>query len=171
MGQYLSIGLATKIYVEKDRLGKEDLEKAFINNFKLSLYDVSEDEDCYILNLKEEVLENNLIELLGEMEQKATKSEKEKYIKAKKELKGKNYKELLDIADKQSVYKFQLLKYGNDISYMLENGGAYCQIISIESDGKVYFECYYDIFTFIRNSVIESLNNELKYAVVVTIIG
>ncbi len=175
MGQYLTIGIATKIYLRKNHLKKENLENSFTKNFKISIYDVSEYEDYFVLTLKEDVLEHNIIELLNEMKQKASHSQQEKYIKAEEQLKGKKYKELIEIADEKSVYKFQLVEGAryicNDISYILEEGDAFCDIIGIESDGKVFFECYSNIFTFIRNSIIESLKNELKYALVITIKG
>jgi len=87
----------------------------------------------------------------------------------------KKYKEIMEVANRGYAYNFQYMEgyvANNRVSYLFKRGvDAYCDLISIERDGKTIFECYYDIFSLFRNSVIDSLQNELKYALVVTLIG
>lgn len=49
MGRYLSVGIAYKIFIDKDKLQAEDLSRQFDKNFKLELYDIEEDEDTILL--------------------------------------------------------------------------------------------------------------------------
>ena len=90
-------------------------------------------------------------------------------------LKNKTYDEIIEIAKRKCVYNFQYMEgyvVNNRVSYLFKRGvDAYCNLISIEYDGKAIFECYFDIFSLLRNSIIDSLQNELKYALVVTLMG
>lgn len=175
MGQYLTVGVATKIFIEKGGEEKENLRDEFNKNFNLKLYDIYEEENYFILTLKKEMLEKNISKLIGEMKQKARQTGEEDYNNIERELNKKKYDEILEIAKEKKLYRFQFFegsKFTNDVGYILkESRIAFCDIIGIEMDGKVFFECYYDIFYFLRNSIIESLKNELKDAIVVTLIG
>jgi hypothetical protein len=175
MGLYLSLGIANKIFINKKDIPKGDLENQFDKNFKLDLYDIEEDESRIILTLKRKMLEKNAVDLLEEIKQKARSGSESYYDRSKESLKDKKYKEIMEVANRGYAYNFQYMEgyvANNRVSYLFKRGvDAYCDLISIERDGKTIFECYYDIFSLFRNSVIDSLQNELKYALVVTLIG
>ena len=74
MGQYLAIGLATKMKVSKEAIKdsgleldafQEEMTKQF--NFPPQIYAVSCTESCYIFTLKEKLLQEQLIPLLNEL--------------------------------------------------------------------------------------------------------
>ena len=101
------------------------------------------------------------------------------YNNTKKELqklKGLKYDELINIAKEQSLTNFQFLPrnvFCNYASYLTSdtNCRISCDIISFIGDGKVYLECYYDIFTYLRNCIINSSNNPIRTSTVITISG
>ena len=61
----------------------------------------------------------------------------------------------------------------NDISYLDPHGDndIYCDIIDFISDGKVFLECYWDIFTYFRNCIIQLSKSPIRTGFVVTIVG
>ena len=175
MGQYLAVGVATKIFVEKRGEKKENLRDEFNKNFNLKLYDIYEEEKYFILMLKKDIFEKNILELIREMKPKTRQEDDDDYNNIEMELCKKKYDEILEIAKEKKLYKFQFFEgseFTNDVTYMLKKSRiAFCDIIGIEIDGKAFFECYYNIFSFLRNSIIESLKNELRDTIVVTLIG
>ena len=60
-----------------------------------------------------------------------------------------------------------------DISYLDSEGSCeiFCNLIDFIGDGKVLFECYNEIFTYLRNCIINSSSNPIRTAAFITIIG
>lgn len=179
MGQYLSVGIAKSIYIQKEDISKKDLIQKLERIFEIQIYNLNESEHYYILTLKENVFEKNITDLLTEFKTNVHVNKKEDYDEAIKQVQNKKYKEINQMIMDRKIYKLQYLEgcwLNNDISYIFNENNkeyvkAFCDIITIEEEGKVFFECYNYIFTFLRNMIIKNLTNPLKNALVITIIG
>lgn len=80
---------------------------------------------------------------------------------------------MMDIAKKHDM-NFCYLEGSivcNDISYLLNEHTGFCDVIDFTSAGKIFMECYNDIFYYLRNSIVKSLKSPLRKSIVVTIIG
>jgi len=173
MGCYLACGIATEISVSKKRMTggfatKEEIVNNLIGKLKPSVYNIEETENYVNFIIKKDVFEKNIISFIKEQLEKAAYSYMEEATENVKNLEGKNFDELMKIADQRSMVEFQLL--GGDVSY-LSDGEYRCDanIIHYISDGKISMECYYDIFRYLRETIVESSNNPLKDAAVITI--
>lgn len=178
MGQYLDCGIATEIIVEKRRNSTEKILEKIKNKIDLNIYNISQNDELVCLDIKEDVFEKYAIPFIEEqleMVKSNLTTEKElKSLKNLEELKGKSYEELIKISNEKSNYFFQRLegnRFCNDVSYLTDGDIAYADVISYISDGKIYMECYHDIFDYIRKLIIKSSKNPIRTAAVVTIIG
>lgn len=177
MGQYLSIGIAKTIYIRKNYKDEDEsiLKDLFPKNFRLDFYDVVHEKDYIGLVLKDEILEKNVVKLLEEVKHLASKDQEEDFDKAIKTLQGKTAKEMVKIAEDHELYAFHYLPitYGNSyIKYMTNyNYHITCSQFSMVLDGKIIIECYSDVFSVLRNALVESLDNELKYTLIINITG
>ena len=177
MGQYLSVGIAKSIYIEKKDISEKDLIQKLEEKFKI--YNFDDNEKYYILTLKEEIFEKNITNLLAEFKSYVHVHEKKYYDEAIEQIQNKTFEEINQLIMNHEIYKLQYLegcRVSNDISYVFsedskEYPNAFCDIITIEDDGKAFFECYGCIFTFLRNILIKQISNPLKNALVITIIG
>ena len=60
------------------------------------------------------------------------------------------------------------LKIAGKISKNLD---IYADIIEYISDGKIIMECWDSMFRYIRNLIVNSSNNPIKIAAVITLVG
>ncbi len=127
MGRFLAIGLATKIFISKSdtdeaNLTIEQLQEKMVQqlHFVPEIYSVSDTEDGYLFELKNDILQSQLIPFL-ETFYPLLYSSFDHYSKALEELKKHPASEWLQIAEDNSLYVFQLDEYG-----MRDN---YCQIL------------------------------------------
>lgn len=181
MGRYLACCIATTITVEKvkDRFSNPSTKNEIINmlseKINLGIYNIKEDEENVYFELKEDVFEKNATSFIKEQLKKIDlKHIKEDYEEICK-LEGKKYNELMKVAKKKSIESFQYLNgsiFCNDASY-LTNGeyNCYADVIIYLIEGKVIFESYYTMFKYFRKLILESTDNPIKDAVVVTITG
>lgn len=182
MGRYLDCGIATKITILKDggylrgKYSKEEILKEIGKEVDLNIYNVEESEKEIYLNIKETILENNIVEFITE--QLKVLEDKNKYIKEAleklQEIKGLTYSEIMKIANEKSIYVLQFLEgciLANDISYITKNFIIYADIISYVGNGKILMEQYYSLFYYIRNLIVKSSKNPIRTAAVITIIG
>ena len=172
MGTYLDIGIATTIYARKEDSWRDYLKEQVLENLSknidLNIYNIIDEEKYVILEIKPEIFENEIVNILRER-LKYCKNPKEEMEKINK-IKGLSYKELINIAKEKSIINFCLMESA-DISYIAERIEVYCDFISILSEGKVFFECYNNMFNYIRNLLIATSKNPLKTAQIITISG
>ena len=184
MGQYLTIGIATKISVRKDEAKwqasatiekiKETLE---LNYNKSGIYTVEETEDSVLLKLRSEVAEAELTDLLQDF-YALRYSDKDKYVMEMMDT-LKNYtkwEEWKEIADEKRDYYFQQDPYV--ITSTPCPGGwtnsltTYVEQILLSSDGKIIMECWGNLFRFFTRLIKERLSKyELADSLLVAISG
>ena len=97
-----------------------------------------------------------------------------KIIKELSILRGLSYEQIMEIAKNKKLLNFlydEGTRVSNDISYLSDDISIFCDLICTYIDGKVLFECYYNIFNYVRNMMVSMSNNPLKTAQMITIIG
>lgn len=175
MGQYLSVSLAKTIYMQKNSKEEsfENVKESLSSLFDLSLYDINNESDYFVLEMKKEPFQKEIVNLMCEICESITFAEKEYMQKIIEDIKSKNYKQIMEMAERNSMY----FRYGkgshvsNDISYLLNNHRGFCDTIDFIYDGKIFMECYNNIFYYLRNSIIKGIKNPLGKSIVVTMIG
>ena len=177
MGRYLACGIATSIAIRKsssytDKELLDDVGK----NVDLNIYNIKETEKYLILDIKEKILEDNLIIYIQEQLSKfasQTNILMEEMQKLEK-LKGKSYNELMELSKEYVSYNFQMMEgcpVANDITYISNKTYIFADIICYISDGKIIMEDYNDLFTYLRNARISTSNNKIRTATIISIIG
>ena len=182
MGRYLYCGIATKITILKDKgyskekYSKEEILEEFGKELDLSIFQVEENEKTVILKIKEEIFENNIVDFITE--QLKELKYRDKYIKEEleklQEIKGLNFYEIMEFANKKRNYVFQYLEgciVTNDIRYITEKFITYADVICYVGNGKIFMEEYHNVFYYIRNLIIKSSKNPIRTAAVITIVG
>lgn len=179
MGQYLNFGIATTIYAKKnDSYTPTEIKNALMECLNLEIYTMHENKKYIYLLLKEDIFMKNYEKLIKK-EYKILNAKDSDY-EVFDEIKDMSYGKLLKgLQDKNICYsRFQFTDaggyYTNNISYILYpnyNIEVSADIITYYLSEKVLFEGYYDIFSYIRNKIISSMDNPLKDAVFVTITG
>lgn len=177
MGTYLSCGIATKITISKRYSEDNDkIIERISKKIDLNLYDRNDYEDGIELILKKELIEKHAVDFAIEQVEKLSERDKKEAKESIEKLRGLNFEKMIEKAKEEPVYEFQLYEGNrvcNDISYLDpdHNCQIYCDIISIICEGKVFFECYWRMFEYLRNCIIESSKNPIRTATFVTIIG
>jgi len=154
---------------------KDEIINSLSKKMNLSIYNIEESENYVYLKLKKEILEENIISFIKEQFKKIDSSWAKKYYDEICKLEVKKYDELMEIAKEKSITPFQYSEgsiYSNDVSYLID-GNNYCcaDVISYFSEGKVIMECYSCLFEYFRETIIESTDNPIKDAFVITITG
>ncbi len=178
MGRYLACGIAIKMVIENERAGedKDKILKDLGKKVDLDLYEITDKDSNIILTMKKELLEKYAVDcILEQLEYCREKYKKEEKEKVKK-IKGLKYDELMKSAKEDHIYSFELFEgshFSSDISYLLEFSRAniFCDMIYYVIDGKVDFECWYEMFTYFRSCIIKSSTSPLSSSLVIDIIG
>ena len=184
MGQYLTIGIATKISVSKDEARREasatpeKIKEALELNYnKSGIYTVEETEGSVFLALRPEVAEAELVDLLQDF-YALRYSGKDEYIKEmmdtlKNHTKWEEWKE---IADEKRFCYFQQDPYV--ITSTPCPGGwtnsltTYVEQFLLSADGKIIMECWGNLFRFFTRLIKERLSKyELADSLLVAISG
>ena len=170
MGQYLTIGVATKISVSKDSAKRqasaspERVKEALELNYnKSGIYTVEETEDNVLLKLRPEIAEAELMDMLQDF-YALRYSGKDEYIRKMMETLKKHTKweEWQAIADEKRFYYFQ-----QDPSVITSTpcpGGwtdsltTYVEQILLSADGKIIMECWGSLFRFFTLLIKERLS-------------
>lgn len=180
MGQYLTIGIATDLTVNK---GKAERSFGSVENFKVefekqfnlnSIYKWVEDEDYAAFELRPEVAEKEWIDFLSDFyRMRYDNSEKEGIIEALK--KENNYQEWIKLAKTKSFESYQFDEY---LCYPIKGGDRYQLVyasvnqIILSLDGKIMMECYNNLFSFFTKLVKERMQQyKLSDSLVVYITG
>lgn len=180
MARYISIGIATKIRVEKidSLMSISELMRSTCEKFDFDLYDIYSEGRYYDLVLKRDVLEENLYSLIEEIRDMVDERTRKKYDKTLDRIKEKSLEEILSYSEEEESYLSFEKGYitpgiiVNDVSYLFyDTLGASCDIINIEIGDKIFYNYCSGMFNLLRNSFIASLNNRLRYALVITAIG
>ena len=173
MGRYLSCGIAERILVDKERYSKDEILDKIKDSIDINIYDTDESEEYVELKLKKDILEKYAIKFIEE-QLKIAKINNSK-IERLKELENKKYEELMEIAHEKRYINFEFLEgyigFSNDISYLADGLTITADIIDFLNDGKIIIECYYNLFRYFRNQVIQNSSNPIRTAMVVSLIG
>lgn len=184
MGRFLCVGIATKVFVKKDGYSKEKIMNQLKKSLYLKIYDEPiEDEKFLLLGMKKEYIEKYAVPFVEEqlkivLENMADIEDYERISKNLKELlensKGKNYKELMQMAEEQQNINFELAEgnlFTNDISYIGDGLTIFADLITYLNDGKIVMETYYDMFRYFRNTIIKSSDSPIKTSAMISIVG
>ena len=184
MGRFLCVGIATKVFVKKDGYSKEKIMNQLKKSLDLKIYDEPiEDEKFLLLGMKKEYIEKYAVPFVEEqlkivLENMADIEDYERISKNLKELlensKGKNYKELMQMAEEQQNINFELAEgnlFTNDISYIGDGLTIFADLITYLNDGKIVMETYYDMFRYFRNTIIKSSDSPIKTSAMISIVG
>lgn len=184
MGRFLCAGIATKVFVKKDGYySKEKIMNQLKKTLDLKIYDEPiEDEKFLLLGMKTEYIEKYAVQFVEEqlnivLENMVDTRDYERISEGLKELlensKGKNYEELMQMAEEKHNINFQLIEgdlFTNDISYIGNRLTIFADLITYLSDGKIVMETYYDMFRYFRNTIIKSSNSPIKTAAMISIV-
>lgn len=176
MSTRLTCGIATKITVIKDGDSRKNILKDLERQFDLDIYNITEDERNVILNIKEKIFEDNAVAFVKEQLEIFTNYSLSwnKRLSELDKLENKSYDELIEIAKNSECVCFQFMEgcfVNNNVNYLIEGHTAYVDVVGYISAGKVFMECWNDIFYYLRNAIIKSSNNPIKTATVITITG
>ena len=178
MKEYLSCGIAKRIIIrsQNEDESKDEILVRIGRNIDLNLYDRIDNEEYIILNIKKEIFQKNVYELVNEQINKIVMCEFDKAytLYQLEELKNVKYDELIHISKLRGIKAFYFKRgdeKSNDISYLdLERKcKIYCDLIQISQTGETFFECYQGMFTYFRNCIINSSENPLKTALVIAL--
>ena len=148
MARYISIGIATKIRVEKidSLMSISELMRSTCEKFDFDLYDIYSEGRYYDLVLKRDVLEENLYSLIEEIRDMVDERTRKKYDKTLDRIKEKSLEEILSYSeDEESYLSFEkgYITPGiivNDVSYLFyDTLGTSCDIINIEIGDKIFY--------------------------------
>ena len=169
MGQFLAIGITTKLIIGKSNLEKaklsidetrEALQKKY--HFVSDLYNFDEDSEDYVFSLKDTLLHSQLLPLLREIYPLLYKDESD-YCDVLKKLEDKNPSTWLQWAENKPEHAFQMDGYG-ERDYIEGKAFSrrvpiyhYCLMLSLE--GKIMMETYGRHFAFFKYTIMKSFPN------------
>ena len=182
MGQYLTIGIATKISVSKDEAKRqasatpEKIKDALEFHYnKSGIYTVEETEGSVFLELRPEVAEAELVDLLQDFY--ALRYSEKDIRKMMDTLKNHTkWEEWKEIADEKRFYYFQQDPYVI-ISTPCPGGWTdslttYVEQFLLSADGKIIMECWGNLFCFFTHLIKERLSKyQLADSLLVAISG
>lgn len=184
MGRFLCVGIAKSLAVKKEYHEIDDIIEELRKSVDLSIYDKPKEGKSFIFfEMKKEYIEKYAIPFVEEQIKIALENipDKSDYNRINGSLqkllndaKNKNFQELLEMAKEQRHINFQLIEgslFSNDISYISNRLTIIADIISYLSDGKIFMETYFDMFRYLRNTIIRSSNNPIKTSAMISIIG
>jgi hypothetical protein len=166
MGQYLMIGLATRIVADKNRVrygsdAMQNLMTELNNRFNTKdIYMITEDEECVYFDLKPEVAEEEMVDFLtayyklrfgeGALEPKWIIEDVSKL---------KKLSEWIDLAQKKEYENFQegCLYYTVDNEKKQLCTSVMIEYIVLNMTGKIIMECFNDLFLFFTRLIREKL--------------
>ena len=185
MGQFLTIGLVTTFAISKQRAKQqasatpEEVKDALQKHRnKSGIYNLEEDDRNVYLSLKPEIAEAEMTDFLRDFYALRYPDEKQRNRMADMKTIGsmKTLDEWLDLADEKPYQAFQLDGYVLDYTPFprgwtnsLET--SVNQII-LSLDGKIWMECYNELFVFFTNLIKERLSKyQLSEGLMVNISG
>lgn len=171
MGRYLSIGIVTRISIDKELARKkadattEEIRETLQKHYnKCDIYHLGENEQCVFLSLKPEIVEEDLAGLLQDFYEMRYPDEKTRvhYVDMDIVKESKTYDEWMELAaDKQfQAFQFDEILYSSTPfpGGWTESLNTDIQQIILSLDGKIIMECYGEIFTFFTQLLKEKLS-------------
>ncbi len=164
MGQYLSVGIVTRLSVLKKEMEKGKIEQAEVFEqlentlyFPIDIYDVTENDNAIILTLKNDVFMSELLSFLRKFYKimypdKEYTTERDEVIE---KLRTSLPADWMDIAENKSFCFFQKDKYGaSDKLYFEKDFKPSVRVhydgISLSTEGKIFMEEYGRQFNFVK---------------------
>ena len=186
MGRYVAIGLMTGLYF-KNREAKKIFDSSLVPLEMLQkfhapedIYDVMENEEGTFLSLKDELLQEGLVDFLRDFyDSRYAFSDRDsrKYIDEALEKVGacKTAQEVFALASKKELYKFQTDSYWDPI-YLLNKWDEVLRVtvfgIDLSIDGKILMECSDHLWDYVTTLMRKSLKqHKLAGALHMTITG
>ena len=166
MGQYLAIGITTKLIIDKSKLekaklsideAKEALTKKY--HFVQDLYNFDEDNENYVFTLKDELVHTQLLPLLRELYPLLYQDETD-YSDVLKKLTDKDPSTWLQWAENKPEHAFQMDGYG-ERDYIKGKSFSrsvpiYHYSLMLSMEGKIIMETYGRHFTFFKYTMMKS---------------
>lgn len=171
MGQYVCVGIQNKVRVPKSGLDKfkdeysheELLEYFEVTHLLFDAFERTETEDAYVYQLKDELVEHELLPFLKEF-YPLHYQEKDYYedaLEAVEECKNLDeLKEMMELSYDDYDEAFQIID-GSGLSFLTsDNFDNRCfsysfQNVSLSIDGKILMESYGSFLGFVRRSLCE----------------
>lgn len=168
MGQYLCIGINTRIRVERSELkrcsageghAKQLIEEKLANG---EVYDLTETDDSLVYSLKKEIAEKEwcmLIKDFYDMRYRETKSRIDDEGALEAITGGATLEDWLALAGQREYQCYQ-----TDTHWDYVDVGSFypCRLtvenVILSMDGKIIMECYSDLFRFLINSIRKRLS-------------
>ena len=164
MGQYLAIGLVTKIKIEKNKDNKillniENLQEKMQDFFHFvpQIYRPSEDDDSYMFILREDIINSQLIPLL-EIIYPLLYENPEHYDNILKKLRILPSSKWIQWAKNKQEEAFQFDKYGM-CDFLKENNSKIClhyEAILLSMEGKIGMEAFGRQFNFLKYTMTQA---------------
>ncbi len=170
MGQYLTIGIATTISISKDRAKRqasatpEKIREALESCYnKTGLYTVEENEYSVYFKLRPDVAEPELLDMLRDFYAMRYAGNEERTTELMDELRSHTkWEEWMKIANdkrhycfQQDVYVVTSTPYKGGWSNTLDTN---VEQIILSIDGKIWMECWGDLFDFFARLIKEKLS-------------
>lgn len=185
MGQYLTIGLVTKVSIDKERAMRmasatpEEVKDALQKSYNGSgIYELFEDEHAVCLKLKPEVANPEMAAFVEDFYQLRYGAETDRWKEAMEEIRlRQTLPEWLELAEDKHLDMFQLdgfvwvaTPYCREVwRHMLETSAT--QII-LSLDGKILMECFGSMCGFFTRIIRERLSKyQLANGLLVSISG
>ena len=172
MGQFLCVGIVTKMGISKDKINKYDLtldeiNKGIASKHTLSLYNMVETENYFEWEIDHSVLLQELPSFLSYFYPYYYINNPAEYNEVISDIKKCNTStEIIEIANKKLYECFQMDDMGRfTIHAGKHNIGLYLQYesIIIALQGKILMECYNNMFNFFSKTI-QHLVKDFKLA-------
>lgn len=166
MGQFLAIGLRLSVAIRKkdierhlDEKSADSIFRQIEDEYHLSdIYDCKEENDYYVYHIKKELLDEELIPFIEKFYTlrypKDSKLDNSYAIDTLKALPDTSAR--LALLEKKS---FQTYQEGSEVNYFYIDKfvsnkiRVYSNNAILSIDGKIFMECYEDLFKFFRHCI------------------
>ena len=166
MGQYLTIGIATRIEADKERAERlfgnvKDFKSAFEKEFNDSnIYQMRETDTAIVFDLKPDVAEPELMDFVRAFYELRYAKIRDCNDVLEALSKENTLQGWLNIADEKRFECFQTDEY---VRYPIESPNSFSDLyvsvkqIILSIDGKIVMECYHDLFAFFTKLLQEKM--------------
>lgn len=164
MGQYLSIGIVTKIGVSKAEVDKaelslEQLQQEMTQNFRYAseIYDTNEKEGVYYFQLKEDIINKQLLPFLKSI-YPFLYDDSEYYDDVIEKIEKSPSSQWLSWAKEKPEEAFQLDEYGEQdhLQVGFSDIRINYDVIMLSMEGKIMMEVYGRQFNFFQYTMAEA---------------
>lgn len=164
MGQFLAIGLSTKITIKKSeastaRLNSEELQEYMQREllYTPEIYTLEENDKWYSFTLSNDILHGQLLPFLDELYPQLY-SDPQCYENLLRELNRLSTSEWMDLAKTKSEEVFQFDSYGicDCLSYNYSTVHVYHECLLLSLEGKVIMETFERQFRFLKYTMMQA---------------